>query len=132
MRTRNTYKEGCLIFVDTSGSMNDRDSFVQEEIKNILENNNGVVSMYSSNHLIRQYFFNNKKAFNIPFEYGGLSSIYDNFMECIRDHLRYDSDIFYDIYVFSDMMDNNSVHTKEEFCTFVNQVNQYWKIHFIQ
>ena len=134
MRTRATTGHGCIIFVDVSGSMESKDEITRDKVTDIINTtsaNDGVVSLYSSNHNLCQHFFNNKKTFCKNFEYGGLSSVYDNFLRCIHEHLDYDPDMKYDVYVFSDLMDNNSKKTKGEFCSFVDEVDEYWKIHFI-
>lgn len=134
MRTRSNNDTGTILFLDVSGSMIDRELSTRDAVCDIIrdtENRGGVVSMYASNHDLCQHFFNNKKTFPKRLKYGGLSSVYDNFMRCVHEHLAYDSDITYDIYVFSDLDDNNSTNSKVDFHAFVNKVNLFWTVHFV-
>jgi hypothetical protein len=135
MKTRNNTDHGSIIFVDVSGSMEDDDERITSTVNDIIKNtedNDGVVSLYSSNHNLRQHFFNNRNTFCKNLEYGGLSSVYDNFMRCVSDHLDYNSDTTYEMYVLSDLKDNNSHNSERDFFSFVEKVETYWKIHFIK
>lgn len=135
MKTRSNKDIGAILFVDVSGSMAGTEHSTRDAVSQIIrdtEERGGVVSMYASNHELRQHFFNNNKTFPKRLEYGGLSSVYDNFVRCVHEHLAYDSDITYDIYVFSDLDDNNSAISKDDFRAFMNRVNLFWTVRFIK
>ena len=83
MKTRNNTEHGSIIFVDVSGSMGEYKEVSTNTVNDIIkqtEDEGGVVSLYTSNHVLRQHFFNNRNTFCKNLEYGGLSSVYDNFI----------------------------------------------------